>query len=81
MSKLGIAVAAILALAAASVAVWAWISLGTVPMSASGYAALILGGLATLGLAGGLLALLFYSHNKGFDDAAGGRRADDGEPR
>ena len=80
MSKLGIAVAAILALAAASVAVWAWLSLGTVEMSTSGYIAMILGGLATLGLAAGLMALLFYSHNKGFDEAAGGRR-DDQEPR
>ncbi len=77
MSKLGIAVAAILALAAASVAVWAWISLGAVQMSASGYIALILGGVATLGLAGLLMALLFYSHRKGFDEAAGGRRRDD----
>lgn len=76
MSKLGIAVAAVLALASASVAVWAWMSLGSVPMSASGYVALVLGGLATIGLAAGLLALLFYSHNKGFDEAAGGRRDD-----
>ncbi|MDE2166510.1 MAG: hypothetical protein KGJ66_09260 [Alphaproteobacteria bacterium] len=81
MSKLGIAVAAVLALAAASVAIWAWISLGAVQMSASGYIALVLGGVATLGLAGGLIALLFYSHNKGFDDAAGGRRIDDDKPR
>ena len=79
MSKLGIAVAAILALAAASVAVWAWISLGAVEVSISGYVALVLGGLATLGLGGGLMALLFYSHNKGFDEAAGRRPTDDPE--
>ncbi|MDE2229443.1 MAG: hypothetical protein KGL11_10440 [Alphaproteobacteria bacterium] len=81
MSKLGIAVAAILALAAASVALWAWLSLGAVEMSAAGYIAMVLGGLATLGLGGGLMALLFYSHNKGFDDAAGGRPIDDKKRR
>ena len=77
MTKLGIAVATILALSAASVAVWAWISMGAVEVSTSGYIALILGGLATLGLAGALMALLFYSHAKGYDDAAGGQRDDD----
>lgn len=77
MTKLGIAVAAILALSTVSVAVWAWISMGASEISTSGYIALILGGLATLGLAGVLLALLFYSHARGYDDAAGGRRDDD----
>ena len=77
MNKLGIAVAAVLALCTVSVAVWAWISLGSVEVSTSGYIALVLGGVATLGLAGVLIALLFYSHNKGFDDAAGGRRNGD----
>lgn len=77
MNKLGIAVAAVLALCTISVAVWAWISLGAVQVSTSGYIALVLGGVATLGLAGALMALLFYSHNKGFDDAAGGRRSGD----
>jgi hypothetical protein len=79
MSKLGIAVAAILSLAAASVALWAWVALGSVPMSTNGYIAMVLGGLATLGLAGGLMALLFYSHNKGYDDAAGRSPIDDPE--
>lgn len=78
MSKLGIAIAAILALAAASVAIWAWITLSEVAMSASSYIGWVLGGLAILGLAGGLMALLFYSHNKGFDDAVG-RPSDDDE--
>ncbi|MGB8182989.1 MAG: hypothetical protein WCF13_11530 [Stellaceae bacterium] len=76
MTKIGVAVATILALSTASVAVWAWISLGAVEVSTSGYIALVLGGLATLGLAGALMGLLFYSHYKGYDDAAGGRRDD-----
>lgn len=74
MSKLGFAAATILALSAASVAAWAWVSLDIVTVSTSGYIALVLGGLATLALAGGLMVLLFYSHYKGYDDAAGGRR-------
>ncbi len=77
MTKLGIAVAAILALSTVSVAVWAWISMGATEISTSGYIALILGGLATLGLAGVLLALLFSPHARGSHDAAGGRRDDD----
>jgi hypothetical protein len=80
MSKLGIAIAAVLGLAAASVAIWAWISLSEVQVSMSGYIALALGGLTTLGLAGGLMALLFYSHNKGFDDAVG-RPSDEDDDR
>src|SRR5665213_3035101 len=70
MSKLGILVAAVLALAASSVAVWAWISLGEVTMSTGGYLALVLGGIATMGLGVGLMALVFYSNRKGYDEAA-----------
>jgi len=46
-------------------------SLGAVDMTPAGYVALILGGLGTLGLGIGLMALVFYSHRKGFDDRAG----------
>lgn len=79
LNTLGIMVAAILALAAASVAFWAWASFSAVKMSVEGYVAMVLGGLATLGLGGGLMALLFYSHNKGFDEAAGGHLIEDKE--
>jgi hypothetical protein len=40
-------------------------------MSVTGYLALIGGGVATLGLGVGLMALMFYSHRAGFDEAAG----------
>jgi hypothetical protein len=76
MSKLGIVVAAISALAAASIGIWGWISLGHVDISTGGYLALIFGALVTFGLGGGLMALLFYSSRKGFDEAAGGQRDD-----
>jgi hypothetical protein len=41
-------------------------------MSEGGYVALALGILGTAALAGGLMALLFYSQRRGYDDAAGG---------
>jgi len=81
MSKLGILVAAVLALAASSVAVWAWISLGEVTMSTGGYLALVLGGIATMGLGVGLMALVFYSNRKGYDEAAGAPPTDDKRSR
>jgi hypothetical protein len=77
MNKLGIIVAAISALAAASIGIWAWISLGQVDISTGGYLALVFGALFTFGLGGGLMALLFYSSRNGFDEAAGGQRDDD----
>jgi hypothetical protein len=71
MSKLGAVVAGFLALATAAVAFYAWFSLGGTDMDLTGYLMLIAGGVLTLGLAGGLMALLFYSHRAGFDDRAG----------
>ncbi len=63
-----VAVAALLALG-----VYTWQSLGEVEMDATGYIALVLGVLGTVALGGGLMALLFYSHRHGYDDAAGGK--------
>lgn len=77
MNRLGIAAAVLLALATAAVAAYAWHSLSDVTMSTAGYIALIAGSLVTLGLAAGLIGLLFYSHAKGFDDEAGRRFIDD----
>ena len=73
MSKLGILVAAVLAAAAMAVAYSAWQSLADVQMSVSGYVAMILGGVATLALGVGLMALIFWSNRKGFDERAGAR--------
>lgn len=82
MSKLGITVAAVLSLSMVALAVYSWASLGDVTMDASGYLALVLGGLATLGLGVALMALLFYSNRKGFDeDAASPFPHDDRKPR
>jgi hypothetical protein len=76
-SWVGVAVAGLLSLSMAAVAVYLWISLGSVDMTPTGYVALVCGGLGTLGLGVGLMALLFYSHNKGFDDRAGRARRSD----
>jgi len=56
--------------------VYTWQSLGAVEMDASGYIALVLGVLGTAALGGGLMTLLFYSHRRGYDDAAGGKPED-----
>lgn len=73
MSKLGIVVAALLSAAAMAIAYSAWRSLADVEMSTAGYVAMILGGLATLAVGIGLMALLFWSNRKGFDERAGAR--------
>jgi len=73
MSKLGLAVAALLAAAAMAVAYTAWQSLADVEMSTSGYIAMILGGVATIVVGVGLMALLFWSNRNGYDDRAGAR--------
>lgn len=70
-SRVGFVVAALLACSMAAVAVYLWMSLGDVEMTAAGYLALIGGGLATLGLGVGLMALVFYSNRAGFDERAG----------
>ena len=72
MSKLGIAVAAALAIAAMGIAWSAWRSMADVEVGTAGMIALILGAIATIALGGGLMALLFISNRRGFDDAAGG---------
>jgi len=69
-SWLGFGVAALLSLSMLAVAVYLWMSLGDVDMTPAGYLALVGGGLATLGLGVGLMALVFYSNRSGFDDRA-----------
>lgn len=44
--------------------------MGDTAMSGHGWAAMALGILFTLGLGGGLMALVFYSARRGYDDAA-----------
>lgn len=71
MKKLGLAVAAVLAAAAMSVAYAAWRALADVTMSTAGYIAMILGALVTVAFGVGLMFLVFWSNRHGFDDRAG----------
>jgi hypothetical protein len=64
-------VAGAIALSLVVIGVYAWVALGDTGMTASGYLAVILGALGTIGLGGGLMALLFYSNRHGYDDRAG----------
>jgi len=61
-----VAVAAVLAVAAAIAGVWT--TLGDSGMSAAGWIAMGLGVLATLGLGAGLMALVFISSRRGYDE-------------
>jgi multisubunit Na+/H+ antiporter MnhB subunit len=74
-------VGAAIILALVAIGIYTWRSLGPTQMDANGYIALILGVLGTVGLGVGLMALLFFSHRYGYDDAAGGRAGPPPDPR
>ena len=73
MSKLGYVVAAALAVAAMGVAWQAWTALADVQIGVAGVIAMIFGAVGALALGGVLMALLFISNRRGFDEAAGGQ--------
>jgi len=54
---------------------WVWEELGEVEMSMHGWIALTLGAVFTFLVGAGLMALVFISHRRGFDDRA--NRPDD----
>jgi hypothetical protein len=56
--------------ASAGVALWAWHQMGDVEISRHGLIALGLGVVATFVLGAGLMALLFFSHRRGYDERA-----------
>jgi hypothetical protein len=64
-----LAIAALLGLLAWAVwyAVRSWSALGDTQISAAGWFFLVLGVIVTLGVGGGLMALLFYSSRKHYD--------------
>ena len=69
-------VGVVLILVLAAIGIYGWASLGDVEMSGGGYVALLVGLIGLIGLGGGLMALIFYSHRHGYDDAVGGGRRD-----
>src|SRR6185437_14567982 len=71
MSKLGYVVAAALAIAAMGVAWQAWTAMADVQIGVAGFLAMIFGAVGALALGGVLMALLFISNRRGFDDEAG----------
>jgi hypothetical protein len=75
------ALGAAIILALVAIGFYTWRSLGPTEMDANGYVAMILGVLGTIGLGVGLMALLFFSHRYGYDDAAGGRASPPRDPR
>lgn len=56
--------------ASTGVALWAWHEIGDVAISRHGLIALGLGVVATFLLGAGLMALLFFSARRGYDDRA-----------
>ncbi|MGI9419174.1 MAG: hypothetical protein ACR2RA_15190 [Geminicoccaceae bacterium] len=47
---------------------WVWMELGDVEISRHGWIALILGTVLSLLVGAGLMALVFFSHRRGYDD-------------
>ncbi len=72
-SRRAMRMAAIIIVASlAAVGLYTWFELSDATLSASGYIALVLGVIGTVGLGVGLMALVFYSHRYGYDDKIGG---------
>ena len=61
----GFALALVLALAAG---IYAWRMIGETQISLVGWLSIVFGVVATLGVGGGLMALVFYSARHGYDD-------------
>jgi hypothetical protein len=70
MTKLSYVVAAVLVLAALGVSWQAWQAMAGVALDTTGVLAIIFGALVTLGLGAGLVALMFISNRRGFDEQA-----------
>lgn len=73
MTKLGFIVASIASLAAMGIAYSAWQARADIEVDAAGYMGWVGVGLVALAGGAGLMALLFWSNRKGFDDRAGAR--------
>jgi hypothetical protein len=68
MTKLMVAVAVAIALAAIATMAAAWDALGDVEISTAGWLALAGGGVLTFAVGAGLMLLIFYSNRTGFDE-------------
>lgn len=68
---IAVAVAAIIVIGVVVVVASFWTEIGDTGMSVGGWIAMLLGVLATLGLGIGLMALVFISSRRGYDEQAG----------
>ena len=71
---IAVASAAVVVILVIIVTASAWNGLGDTGMSAAGWAALVLGAVVTLALGIGLMALVFISSRRGFDEPGGSGR-------
>jgi hypothetical protein len=67
-SWIAAAIAAIVVAILIVVSAGNWVGIGNVGISANGWIALILGVVATLAVGGGLMALVFISSRRGYDE-------------
>ena len=74
-----IAILLVLLIAVLAFAWFGWTGLSGVELPVGGYIALAAGVIATLAIGCGLMALMFYSHRHGYDEAA--QREDRSRPR
>jgi len=70
---IAIAVAAVAVIAVVAMVAGLWGAIGDSGMSAAGWVAMLLGILATMGLGIGLMALVFISNRRGYDEPGGPR--------
>lgn len=68
------AVAVIAVILVIAVCAWLWSTLGASDISPAGWVAMIFGIVATLGLGVGLMALVFISNRRGYDEPDRGPR-------
>ena len=73
--SVGVAAVAVVVVGAISVANWDIV--GNSGISLTGWIALILGFVVTMAVGVGLMALVFISNRRGYDDPPGGRKIDD----
>ena len=72
-AALGVAAAAFCVVAVGFVIARFWNDLGASQITLTGWLAMIFGVLLTLGLGIGLMALMFFSSRRGYDDVAADR--------
>jgi len=73
-SKIGTAALVVILLGFLAASVWfasqSWLAVDGPPMPTQGYIAMILGVVFSVLVGSGLMALVFYSHRYGYDDAS-----------